>query len=484
LSTVAATSFFLNDRERTVHRSGGTVLLDVLRDDFRLTGTKEGCREGDCGACSVLLGIASPEGVRYQIVNSCLFPLGEAAGCHVVTIEGLNQPELSPVQKALIDEGAIQCGFCTPGLVVALTAFLLGGASISEAGGIAALGGNICRCTGHVAIRRAVGRLCGQLRDLDAAEGPVSPARIAALVLGGILPPYFLEVSARLRALGENAAAPVPRESPDVHPPVLVAGGTDLFVTQAGLLRDADLDFLSRRENLRGIRVEGDICRIGAATPLAEIETSPIIRRILPELGRHFVRISSPAVRNRATIAGNIANGSPAGDLSVIILALDASVVLAKGERRRTIPLRNFFRGYKVMDMAADEMIAEILFPVPDAATHFHFEKVARRAHLDIAGVSSAIGIRVEDGRIVAARLSAGSVAPVPLFLRNTSAFLAGKTISAETARAAAALAAGEISPIDDVRGSAEYRRALLPRLILAHFLTLFPGRVREEDIA
>jgi xanthine dehydrogenase small subunit len=431
----------------------------------------------------VLLGSPQPDGIHYRTVNSCLLPMGDVAGCHVVTIEGLNQPDLSPVQKALLEEGAIQCGFCTPGLVIALTGFLLGGAPISEADGIAALGGNICRCTGHVAIRRAIARLCEQFPDLEPARELSASARIAALVTRQVLPRYFLDVPARLHGLATAAAGEAPGEEREARSPVLVAGGTDLFVTQADKLRDAELTFLSQREDLQGIRIAGDVCCIGAATPLTAIEASPIIRQMLPNFDRHFARIASVSIRNRATLAGNIVNASPAGDLSVMLLALNATVVLARGDRQRTVLLRDFFRGYKVLDMATDEMIAEIRFPVPEAGARFHFEKVARRDHMDIASVNSAIRLRIKNDRIIEAHVAAGGVAPIPLYLRKTSTFLQGRPISAATAREAAAVAGGEISPISDVRGSADYKRALLPRLILAHFLTLFPAHIREEDV-
>jgi xanthine dehydrogenase small subunit len=477
------TTFFLNDREQTISRSPGAVLLDVLRDDFGLTGTKEGCREGDCGACMALLGTLGPDGVIYRTVNSCLLPAGDVAGRHVVTIEGLNQANLSPVQKALVDEGAIQCGFCTPGLVVALTGFFLSGAPLSEADGVASVGGNICRCTGYVPIRRAIARLCGQFSGLGPNVGAPAQALAAKLVEGGILPRYFLDIPARLRRI-EASRVDARAKRRAAHPPVLVAGGTDLFATQADRLHDADLTFLSRRSDLRGVRIDAGLCRVGAATPLSEVETSPDLRRLFPGLGLHFGRIASLPVRNRATIAGNIVHASPAGDLSVMFLALDATLILARGTQKREVKLRDFFKGYKVLDLGPAEMIAEIRFSIPAAATRFHFEKVARREHLDIAGVSSAIRVRVRDERIAEAHVSAGSVAPVPLYLRRTSSFLRGKPISPKTAREAAAAAAGEISTIGDVRGSGEYRRALLPRLILAHFLSLFPDLVREEDLA
>jgi xanthine dehydrogenase small subunit len=493
-------SFILNDRSQTISASPGAVLLDVLREDLGLTGTKDGCREGDCGTCVVLLGSLRPDGMRYRTVNSCLLPIGDVAGRHIVTIEGLNQADLSPVQKALLDEGAVQCGFCTPGLVIALTGFLLSGAPISETDGLAALGGNICRCTGHVAIRRAIIRLCEQFPDFEPAPGLSASARIAALVARRVLPSYFLDIPGRLRSLAataagqkgetrspvlvEAAAAEARGDERGARSPVLVAGGTDLFVTQADKLRDAELTFLSQREDLQSIRIEGDVCCIGAATALATIEASTIIRQLLPDLGRHFAQIASLPIRNRATLAGNIVNASPAGDLSVMFLALNATVVLVRGDRRRTVLLRDFFRGYKVLDMAADEMIAEIRFPIPEVDTRFHFEKVGRREHLDIASVSTAIRLRVKNNLIAEAHVSAGSVAPIPLYLRKTSAFLPGRPISAATAREAAAVAGDEISPISDVRGSADYKRALLPRLILAHFLTLFPEHICEEDVA
>jgi xanthine dehydrogenase small subunit len=480
---IPSKSFFLNDREQALSRNLGAVLLDVLREDLGLTGTKDGCREGDCGACMVLLGTPRPEGVRYQTVNSCLLPIGDAAGRHVVTIEGLDRQDPGPVHQALLEEGAIQCGFCTPGLVIALTGFFLSGAPLSATEGIAALGGNICRCTGYVAIRRAIARLCEQFPDLEPAERLSPSARVAALVERRVLPRYFLDVPDRLRGLVQNSAAEASGEESDARSSVLVAGGTDLFVTQADALRGAELTFLSRREDLQEIRLEDDLCCIGAATPLTAIEESPVIRRLLPGLGRHFERIASSPIRNRATVAGNIVNASPAGDLSVMFLALDASVVLALGAGRRTIRLRDFFRSYKVVDMAEEEMIVEINFPIPDAATRFDFEKVGRRVRLDIASVNSALRLRFQDDRIVEAHVAAGSVAPIPLYLRKTSAFLRGRPISAATARAAAAVAGGEISPISDVRGSADYKRALLQRLIPVHFLTMFPERIREEDL-
>jgi xanthine dehydrogenase small subunit len=410
--------------------------------------------------------------------------MGEVLGRHVVTIEGLNQAELSPVQKALVDEGAIQCGFCTPGLVIALTSFLLSGAPVSTADGIAALGGNICRCTGYTAIRRAIARLCDRFPDLQPGEKMPAAARVAALVARGVLPGYFLDVPALCFGLGGSGNIETPDVKAAAPPSVLVAGGTDLFVTQAESLQGSAMSFLSRRLDLQGVSVDKNTIRIGAATPVTAIAASSEIGQLVPDLCPYFVRISAQPIRNRATVAGNIVNASPAGDLSVMFLALDATLILGRGEGRREIQLRDFFRGYKVLDLAPDEMILEIRFPVPETGTRFHFEKVARREHMDIASVSSAIRLRVRGDWIVEAHAAAGGVAPVPLYLRRTVAFLQGQSVSEATARTAAELARAEISPISDVRGSADYKRALLGRLVAAHFLVLFPERIREESFA
>jgi xanthine dehydrogenase small subunit len=202
----------------------------------------------------------------------------------------------------------------------------------------------------------------------------------------------------------------------------------------------------------------------------------------LPDLARILRRdltlVASAPMRNRATLGGNVANASPIGDLSIILLALEARVRLAARGKRRTIALSSFFRGYKDMDLGPGEVIEAFEIPLPAPGALFHFEKVSRRRILDIASVNSAVAIVVDDGRITRVALAAGGVAPVPLLLRKTCGYLAGQSVDASTVRRAAAVALGEIAPISDVRGSAAYKRLLLRQQIYAHFLSLFPDRV------
>ncbi len=468
-------SFILNNSDVSADLPAGTVLLDFLRRDRRLTGTREGCREGDCGACTVLLGTPGAGSVAYKTVNSCLFPLADASGCHVVTIEGLNNAGLTPVQQAFVSEGASQCGFCTPGLVVSLTGFLLNSVDLQGDAAITAIEGNVCRCTGYMSICRAVERLLRELRPL--LKGV--PNRLAGLIALGIIPGFFSGIAPRLEAL----AATMPKAPTAKKTAVVTAGGTDLYVQRGGELPEKELLFLSRHDGFSGIWPGPDRIYVGAAAPVADMMQSPLLAGILPALAGFLRLVSSTQIRNRATAGGNIVNASPIGDLSVIFLALDARIGLRNGVANREMALRDFFLGYKKLALRDHEIVAWISIPIGQNGIFFNFEKVSRRRCQDIASVNSAIGLEMAGERIRAAHVAAGGVAPVPLYLRDASAFLAGKKVSAPMVRELATVAAKEIAPISDVRGSAAYKRTLLRRLLFAHFLELYPDSFAAGEL-
>lgn len=456
--------FLLNDAEVETSLQPGTRLLDYLRRHRRLRGTREGCREGECGACTVLAGCAEGGVMRYRTAASCLLPLAQVDGTHVITVEGLG-PGLSPVQKALCDHHAIQCGFCTPGIVMSLTGFFCSSPSLSEQDALDSLDGNICRCTGYASIRRAASALC-------APFGPrLDPARdrCAQLVEWGILPACCASAAARLEALPRGTA----RRGAAA---LLVGGATDLLVQQADQVENAEsLRLASEVAGADGIRVSGSDLVIGGAATIEELRRSPELQHALPSLSRTLAEdlklVASTPLRNRATVAGNLVNASPIGDLSIILLALDARLTIASGRRRRELPLRRFFRGYRDVDLAAGEAVEAIAVRVRDL--RLRFEKVSRRRVLDIASVNVAL---CADGESVG--LAAGGVAPVPLYLEAASRLLSGGTGDAAEARAAIDLALGEIAPISDVRGSAAYKRLLLRNLLIAALSALFPQRV------
>ena len=484
--------FILNDESIESYLHPGTVVLDFLRRDRRLTGTKEGCREGDCGACTVLLGELTGDGeptVRYRAVNSCLLPLGDIEGRHLVSIEGINPVRreenaadaiaLTPVQSQLVEHGAIQCGFCTPGFVVSLTGYLLGHRRWSYEGAVDAVAGNICRCTGYASIKRAIADLLDQLRDMkdsrlqDSADAP-NLEHLKTLITCGVVPGYFLTIPERLGSL--EAAGRQQRRSASHS---VVAGGTDLFVQRPEQLLEEDLSFLSTAPELRKVRMEKERLFLGAGISMEEVREIPELKDRLPELTEALPLIASTPIRNRATLGGNIINASPIGDFTVMLLALGAVLGLKNGKGIREVQLECFFRGYKQLDMKPGERLQWIALPKQEG--RFSFEKVSRRRYLDIASVNSAAWVTVRGNRIVKVRLAAGGVAPIPLFLSRASACLEGQELTDGHIEQALELAQAEISPISDVRGSEQYKRLLLRQLLLAHFQKLFPEQMHAE---
>jgi len=470
------------------------LILDWVRYHEHLKGTKIGCREGDCGACTILVGELVGDRLRYRSATSCLTALGNVGGKHVVTIEGLN-PErtgregavgllLNPLQRALCEEGGSQCGFCTPGFIVSMAGFCLADGQSSHENALAAVDGNICRCTGYKSIERALTRVVDLMREKKEEE-----EGIPFLVARGVLPAWFMTIRQQLMALaaepngisrtaghsypGHNGIAP-PHAVPAPGPQFL-GGGTDLYVQRHETMAAADIHFLFDREDMRAVAQKGHSCLIGGAATVTDLLESTVIQKGFPQFGRYARLISSTPIRNIATIAGNFVNASPIGDLSVFFLAMDAQLLLTDGHSTRQLPLREFFLGYKVLHKRPEEWISQIIFDLPETDERINFEKVSKRTHLDIASVNTAIRIRVGDDRIEDAHLAAGGVGPIPAYLAKTSAALRGQRLDESLVLRAVRMAHTEIQPISDARGSADYKSLLLGQLIKAHFLTLFP---------
>ncbi len=472
----AAINFICNNSEikATVHP--GQSLLDYLRKYLHLTGTKEGCREGDCGACTILIGELIGNKIIYHSVNSCLLPIGDVNGKHVVTIEGLNNPELTVVQKSFIEEGASQCGFCTPGFVVSLTGYYLSSKNYDIDEAIESIDGNVCRCTGHYSILKAAISITKLLSDKKTG----SKDHINNLIKSGLLPEYFRSINKRLKMLKQKSIL----KSTDSSLKLCIAGGTDLFVQMWEDILDTDVNLLSTNGLSSFIKEEKGKCIIGARASVTDLIESSILKKYLPSLGEKLKLFGSVPIRNRATVGGNIVNASPIADLAIILLALDSKIHLKQKKNKRAIPLKNFYKDYKIFDLKKHELIDEISFYLPKRNSFFNFEKVSQRTYLDIASVNSSIYLEATKNKISTIQIAAGGVAPIPLYLKNCSEFLEGKEISFENIREAAEVALSEIEPISDVRGSAEYKSLLLRQLIYAHFITLFPDKITIKEIA
>jgi xanthine dehydrogenase small subunit len=493
-------SFILNDQNIETDMSAGTTVLDFVRYRQNLKGTKIGCREGDCGACTLLVGELVDDKVRYRSMTSCLMPLANAAGKHIVTIEGVNPADgsLTPVQQAMIDESGTQCGFCTVGFVMSLTGFCVERTNgplvsvpsavadgeinphiskISREDAISSVDGNICRCTGYKSIERAAERVCRQLADGG----------------GQFVPEYFAEIPQRLLELNKSTSQSETRAAASVP---FVSGGTDIYVQRPDEIADAAAQHLFYDDSLRTIRENGEFIELGASVTVTDLLESPLMQSIFPRLYEHLKLISSTPIRNMATLAGNFVNASPIGDMTVWFLALNSEITLNTG---REMLLRQLYLDYKKLAKEPNEYITTIRFKKPHSDFRFNFEKVSKRTYLDIASVNTAISLKVEpvpgkswtppalndnypapvetshlDHFITDAHVAVGGVAPIPLYLKETSSFLIGRHVDEDTIKKANDIIQEEISPISDVRGSEEYKRLLLSQLFRAHFVELF----------
>ncbi|HUW92088.1 MAG TPA: FAD binding domain-containing protein, partial [Bacteroidales bacterium] len=304
--------------------------------------------------------------------------------------------------------------------------------------------------------------LAAVLRDKDINDP------VGWLVRQKYLPDYFLTIPLKLVEIFNN-------DPPSQESGFKIGGATDLMVQKAEALAEAAVASLNYREDLKGINIKDGRCYIGAATTMSELEGSPALRKLIPEISSYLKLVASESVRNMATVAGNIVNASPIGDITIMLLALNAELIIGENGSERRVMLKDFYKGYKNTDLSGSEIIKHVVFDYEPEPALFSFEKVSKRTQLDIASVNSAMLITMGNGKVSECYVSAGGVSPIPLLLRKTSQFLKGKSITPDIIMKASIIMQDEISPISDVRGSAEYKRLLLRQLLLAHFIRLFP---------
>ena len=428
-------------------------LLHALRARG-LFAAKEGCAEGECGACAVVVRDEGADGrSRYEAVQSCLVPAGSVHGRQCWTVEALGRPGcLHPVQSALLEHGGSQCGYCTPGFVSALFAHYHRSPRPDPHH---ALGGNLCRCTGYRPIVDAA-RALPVVRDDDAHACALRVAAPAEMPLRIAWRGVEFERPTTLRdALNLRAR----------HPDATwLAGGTDLLVQWLDASPPTRLIALDALRELRGLRRDGDVLELGAGLTFADLESdelaaAPLWRELLPLFG-------SRQIRARATLGGNVMTASPVGDTAPLLLALDAELVLASVRGERSVPASEFFVGYRKTALAPDELLTAIRLRA-SAPVDARFYKVQRRAADDIACVSLAAALqRGDDGVVTSARLAYGGAAATPVRVRSAELAIEGTRFDGAALAHAQQAVLAALSPIDDPRGSAAYRRALLTGLL------------------
>jgi len=431
------------------------TLLDHLRDRLGRTGTKEGCAEGDCGACTVLVGELNGDAVDWRAVNACIAFLPMIDGKALMTVESVGREgALHPVQRALADGHGSQCGFCTPGFVMSLYGRSIGACGTEGTAVADAIAGNLCRCTGYGPIL-AVGEAVGVAARDDRATVNALRAlpRATSIEYAGrraFVPTTADELAALLIA------------HPDAR---VVAGATDvgLWVTKQHRVLD-DIIFIGDVAGLRGIDEAVDGLTLGAGVRYAEAH--PALARLHPDLGELVRRIGGLQVRNAGTIGGNIANGSPIGDMPPALIALDATVTLRRGDARRTLALEDYFLSYGQQDRLPGEFVESVQVPRPAADVLVRIVKLSKRFDSDISAVCGAFALTIADGVVVSARIAFGGMAGIPARAAACEAALVGQ-IWSEDAVDRAALALGwDFTPLSDARGSAEYRTAVAGNLL------------------
>ena len=448
------------------------MLLDWLRLEKRLTGTKEGCAEGDCGACTVLVGRLLDGELVYESVNACIRFMGSLHATHVVTVEHLKgeNGSLHPVQQAMVDCHGSQCGFCTPGIVMSLYGLWLTDSNPSRQAIEEALQGNLCRCTGYEPIVKAA-EMAARIRPADVFD-PIEAtrervrARLSELARSG-----------PVRIADGDDELYIPSSTADLaeimatHPhATVVAGSTDVGLWVNKQMRPINpVVFINGLGALQEVGASPEAIRIGAGVTYSH--GLKALAERYPALGKLIPRIGGQQVRNMGTIGGNIANGSPIGDMPPALIALGAEVTLRSREGTRSVPLEDFFIEYGRQDRERHEFVESIAVPALPGDARFSIYKVSKRRDEDITAVLGAFCLRLDGGAVSDICLAYGGMAGTPKRATNTEAALLGKPWTEVNARAAMAALDQDFTPLTDWRATAEYRMMTAKNLILRFFL-------------
>ena len=479
--------FILAGRVEEVESCDPTLtVLDYLREKKGLKGTKEGCAEGDCGACTVVLGELHENGIRYRAVNSCIQFLPTLDGKQLITVEDIGKAgtQLHAVQQAMVDQHGSQCGFCTPGFVMSLFSMFhtQPDKDITRQEIDLGLAGNLCRCTGYAPIVRAA----QQSLHSDRNDQFTTDEKYTAELLNTIQPSASLEITHNQRRYyaprSNDELSHLLQENPEA---IMVAGATDVGLWVNKQLRVLDtVIYLGSVHELKQIEDDGTNLHIGAA--VSYTDSMQAIASYYPAFLPLMERIGAAQVRNAGTVGGNIANGSPIGDMPPGLIAAGASLVLRGPDGQRMIKLEDFFIGYGKQDLRAGEFVEQIHLPKAQKGQIFDIYKISKRIEQDISAVCGAFSIQIEAGTIMDARICFGGMAETPKRASRCEAALKGRKWDQQSIEFAMQALAEDYSPISDMRASAGYRlqvaQNLLQRFYLEHSATPYPTRLGQSS--
>ena len=451
------------------------TLLQWLRESQHLTATKEGCAVGDCGACTVIVGELEHGEAVYRSVNACIALLASLHGCHVITLDVVQDSNLHPVQRAMVECHSSQCGFCSPGFVMSLVVWWLNTpanqlttpeAFAQHRHGVElALSGNLCRCTGYLPILLAADRLAPMDRTMDPLFNQMGGYDHCLAHLKSIASQSHARDAGAQAYMAPSSLEELALAYEAFPKTRLVAGSTDLALDITHGLRSIDrlIDVTGVAE-LRSIEQRGNQIYIGAGVSLSAVEA--FCQKDLPAMSDLLGRFASRQVRNRGTLVGNIANSSPIADIPPLLLVMDAKLILQRGFNQRTIALKEFNLGYKKTALKTGEFIHSVILPLPLSGQRVSVEKVSKRAEDDISATCVAMSVIIEHGTITQINIACGGMAAIPKMASETQSQLLGQPLTHELVAQVPLWLAQDYQPIDDMRASAAYRQQVTANLI------------------